>query len=96
MHACRHARNIRAKRIQFDREKLQSAPCGCAYYLNSCPDPSACPLRTMSLAEASDARKARLIALRKRKTGEVVDGYVTSYMVGLSFSGGPILSETNQ
>ena len=32
----------------------------------------------MSLAEASEARKARLIALRKRKAGEVVDeeGYV--------------------
>jgi len=27
----------------------------------------------MSLAEASEARKARLIALRKRKTGEAVD-----------------------
>ena len=34
----------------------------------------------MSLAEASEARKARLIALRKRKAGEVVDeeGYVSS------------------
>lgn len=32
----------------------------------------------MSLAEASEARKARLIALRKRKAGEAVDeeGYV--------------------
>lgn len=28
----------------------------------------------MSLADASDARKARLIALRKRKAGEVLDG----------------------
>jgi len=28
----------------------------------------------MSLAEASEARKARLIALRKRKAGEAVDG----------------------
>ena len=28
----------------------------------------------MSLAEASDARKARLLALRKRKAGETVDG----------------------
>ena len=34
----------------------------------------------MSLAEASEARKARLTALRKRKAGEVVDeeGYVSS------------------
>ena len=30
---------------------------------------------TMSLAEASEARKARLIALRKRKAGETVDRY---------------------
>lgn len=30
----------------------------------------------MSLAEASEARKARLIALRKRKAGEATDGYV--------------------
>ena len=30
----------------------------------------------MSLAEASEARKARLIALRKRKAGETADGYV--------------------
>jgi coiled-coil domain-containing protein 12 len=28
----------------------------------------------MSLAEASEARKARLTALRKRKAGEAVDG----------------------
>lgn len=45
----------------------------------------ACPLRlsaprlplplstTMSLQEASDARKARLLALKKRKAGEAVD-----------------------
>jgi hypothetical protein len=33
----------------------------------------------MSLAEASEARKARLIALRKRKAGETVDGYVLIY-----------------
>lgn len=34
----------------------------------------------MSLAEASEARKARLTALRKRKAGEAVDGegYVSS------------------
>lgn len=34
----------------------------------------------MSLAEASEARKARLTALRKRKAGETVDeeGYVSS------------------
>jgi hypothetical protein len=30
--------------------------------------------RTMSLAEASEARKARLLALRKRKTGETSNG----------------------
>ena len=32
----------------------------------------------MSLADASEARKARLLALRKRKAGEAVDeaGYV--------------------
>lgn len=34
----------------------------------------------MSLANASEARKARLIALRKRKAGEAVDdGYVGIY-----------------
>ena len=35
----------------------------------------------MSLAEASEARKARLTALRKRKAGEAVDeeGYVSSH-----------------
>lgn len=37
-------------------------------------------LSKMSLAEASEARKARLTALRKRKAGEAVDeeGYVSS------------------
>lgn len=36
----------------------------------------------MSLAEASEARKARLIALRKRKAGEAVDE--TTYVTALS------------
>ena len=37
----------------------------------------------MSLAEASEARKARLIALRKRKAGELVDGEGCVYPVHL-------------
>lgn len=38
----------------------------------------------MSLAEASEARKARLIALRKRKAGEIVgdNGYLYLFWVG--------------
>ena len=48
--------------------RLQTAGLSCLALLN------------MSLVEASEARKARLIALRKRKAGEAVDdnGYVFS------------------
>lgn len=54
----------------------------------------------MSLAEASEARKARLIALRKRKAGEEVDGYVSHITSGtlLTFppcSDEPIIKNRN-
>ena len=35
--------------------------------------PSPFPLIDMSLADASEARKARLLALRRRRAGETVD-----------------------
>jgi hypothetical protein len=51
--------------------QLEVKICGCAHSLVPF-----FKISTMSLAEASEARKARLIALRKRKAGEAVDGHV--------------------
>jgi coiled-coil domain-containing protein 12 len=55
----------------------------------------------MSLAEASEARKARLIALRKRKAGETVEACVLLHpswhlaVDALSLSDEPIIKNRN-
>jgi coiled-coil domain-containing protein 12 len=40
----------------------------------------------MSLAAASEARKERLVALRRRKTGQAIDEYVCCAFNSLSYS----------
>lgn len=65
--------------------------CGCAQFASAC---LFIYQYNMSLAEASEARKARLIALRKRKAGEAVDGHVLIIQVTLPLT--HICSATNR
>ena len=77
----RAERSLRASRTRWRNENVlsQRQPSNARRLSRPCPRTVVATVTTrvrwtpMSLQEASDARKARLLALRKRKAGEAID-----------------------